>query len=145
MAKKKPGRVAGTPTRRPDIELGEAPRPKLASGPLEVSAQGAIFKDDDRLMLVVRVHDADGKPLTGLKKANFKWWQMGHFFGEVSGFSVVEIENIPGCEGLYHLVQSNWSTVGNGTIPFYVRVQKGALRHGGALTFIVKVREGLDL
>ena len=145
MAKKKVGGVAPTPTRRPDVSAGKAPRPSLASGPLDVSAQGAILKDDDRLMLVVRVRDADGQPVTGLKKANFKWWQMGHFFGELSGFFVVEIENIPGCEGLYHLVQKTWSTVGNGTIPFYVRAQKGALRHGGALTFIVKVREALHL
>jgi len=100
--------------------------------------QGAIFKDDDRLILVVRVQDAGGAPVTGLKKASFKWWQMGHFFGEFSSFFVVELLDIPGCEGLYHLVQKNWSTVGNGTIPFFVRVQKRALRHGGALTFILK-------
>ena len=56
-----------------------------------------------------------------------------------------EIENLPGLEGVYHLVQKTWSIVGNGTIPFFVRVEKGKLRHGCALTFIVKVREGLDL
>ena len=72
MAKKKVGGVAPTPTRRPDVLAGKAPRPTLASGPLDVSAQGAILKDDDRLMLVVRVRDADGQPVTGLKKANFK-------------------------------------------------------------------------
>jgi hypothetical protein len=58
---------------------------------------------------------------------------------------VVEIENIPGLEGISHLVQKTWSVVGNGTIPFFVRVEKGKLRSGGALTFIVKVREGLDV
>ena len=145
MARRKIGGTTPTPTKKRDVSAGTTPRPTVASGPLAVTAQGAIFKDDDRLMLVVRVRDADGLPVTGLKKANFKWWQMGHFLGEVSGFFVVEIEGIPGCEGLYHLVQKTWSTVGNGTIPFFVRVQKGALRHGDALTFIVKVREGLDL
>ena len=70
---------------------------------------------------------------------------MGHLFGQSTSFFVVEIENLPGLEGLYHLVQTTWSLVGNGTIPFFVRVEKGKLRHGAALTFIVKVREGLDL
>ena len=46
---------------------------------------------------------------------------------------------------MYHLVQTTWSLVGNGTIPFFVRVEKGKLRSGAAMTFIVKVREGLDL
>jgi hypothetical protein len=41
-------------------------------------------------------------------------------------------------------VRSPWSLVGNGTIPCFVRVRKGALRSGTALTFSVKVREGLD-
>ena len=143
MARKKAGDT--TPTRKPDITVGKTPRPKLATGPLTVTAQGAILKDDDRLIVVVRVQDADGAPVTGLKKANFQLWQMGHLFGQSTSFFVVEIENIPGLEGLYHLVQKTWSLVGNGTIPFFVRVEKGKLRSGAALTFIVKVREGLDL
>ncbi len=84
-------------------------------------------------------------PVTGLKKSNFQLWQMGHLFDQSTSFFVVEIENLPGLEGMYHLVQKTWSVVGNGTIPFFVRVEKGKLRHGAALTFIVKVREGLDL
>jgi hypothetical protein len=131
-----------TPTRRPDI--GTVPRPTLASGPLTVEAQGAILKDDDRLIVAVRVRDAAGEPVTGLKKQHFKLWQLGHFFSSLDGFFVVELEGIAGLEGLYHLVRTPWSLVGNGTIPFYVRVAKGALRTGGALTCIVKVREGLD-
>jgi hypothetical protein len=83
--------------------------------------------------------------VTGLKKANFKLWQMAHLFDQSTSFFVVEIENIPGLEGMYHLVQKTWSVVGNGTIPFFVRVEKGKLRSGAALTFIVKVRDGLDL
>ena len=144
MAKKKTGTV--TAQKRPDYTATTAnPRPTVASGPLQVSAQGAILKDDDRLMIVVRVQDKDGAPVAGLKKSNFKLWQMGHLFYESTNFFVVEIENIPGLEGLYHLVHQQWSLVGNGTIPFYVRVTKGVLRTGGTLTFIVKVREGLDL
>ena len=143
MARKKAGDT--TPTRKPDITVGKTPRPKLATGPLTVTAQGAILKDDDRLIIVVRVLDDEGLPVTGLKKANFKLWQMAHLFGQSTSFFVVEIENIPGLEGMYHLVQKTWSVVGNGTIPFFVRVEKGKLRSGAALTFIVKVRDGLDL
>lgn len=145
MARKKVGGSTPTPTKRPDVTAEKAPRPKLASGPLTVTAQGAILKDDDRLIIVVRVLDDEGLPVTGLKKANFKLWQMAHLFDQSTSFFVVEIENIPGLEGLYHLVQKTWSVVGNGTIPFFVRVEKGKLRSGAALTFIVKVREGLDL
>ena len=145
MARKKVGGATPTPTKKPDVTAQKAPRPKLASGPLLVSAQGAILKDDDRLIIVVRVLDDQGLPVTGLKKANFKLWQMAHLFDQSTSFFVVEIENIPGLEGMYHLVQKTWSLVGNGTIPFFVRVEKGKLRSGAALTFIVKVREGLDL
>lgn len=145
MARKKAGGTTPIPTKKPDMTAQAAPRPKLASGPLTVAAQGAILKDDDRLIIVVRVLDDQGVPVTGLKKANFKLWQMGHLFDQSTTFFVVEIENIPGLEGLYHLVQKTWSVVGNGTIPFFVRVDKGKLRSGAALTFIVKVREGLDL
>ena len=70
---------------------------------------------------------------------------MGHHFDELSGFFVVEIENIAGLEGTYQLVRKPWSLAGNGTIPFVVRAEKGRLRSGVAMTFIVKVREGLDL
>ena len=145
MARKKVGGATPTPTGRPDATVRKTPRPTLASGPLQVSAQGAILKDDDRLIIVVRVTDADGVPVTGLKKSNFQLWQMAHLFDQSTGFFVVEIENLPGLEGLYHLVQKTWSVVGNGTIPFFVRVEKGKLRSGAALTFIVKVRDGLDL
>ena len=144
MAKKKvPGRKS-SPTTKRTPGVGKANTPTVATGPLQVSAQGAIFKGDDRLMVSVRVLDDDGAPVTGLKKQHFKWWQLGHFFGQFSSFFVVEIEDIAGLEGMYQLVQADWSTVGNGTIPFYVRVAKSSLRTGGALTFIVKVREGLD-
>jgi hypothetical protein len=145
MARKKLGTARPTVTTGSGLSAGATARPKLATGPLHVSAQGAILKDDDRLMVVVRVLDDAGAPVTGLKKANFRLWQMGHLFGELSGFFVVEIENLPGLEGLYHLVRKPWSLVGNGTIPFFVRVQKGALRSGAALTAIVKVRDGLDV
>ena len=145
MAKKKIGDTTPTPTKRPDVSAGKAPKPTLASGPLLVTAQGSTLKDDDRLIIVVRVLDADGLPVTGLKKSNFQIWQMAHLFGNLTSFFVVEIDNIPGLEGMYHLVQKTWSLVGNGTIPFFVRVEKGKLRSGAALTFIVKVREGLDL
>lgn len=143
MARKKTGGV--TATKRPDLTATKTPKPTIASGPLLVSAQGAILKDDDRLIVAVRVLDKDGAPVTGLKKSNFKLWQLGHLFDEASSFFVVELENIAGLEGMYHLVHQQWSVVGNGTIPFFVRVTKGALRSGGALTFIVKVRDGLDL
>ncbi len=83
--------------------------------------------------------------VSGFAEARRRMRRLGHFFGQFTAFFTVEIENIPGLEGTYHLVAEQWSTVGNGTIPFYVRVAKGSLRTGGAMTFIVKVREGLDL
>ncbi len=142
MALKKAGRT--TPTGRPDVGTAPTP-PTVATGPFTVEAQGAILKDDDRLMVAVRVRDKDGKPVTGLEKQNFRLWQLGHLFGHLDDFFVVELEGLAGLEGLYHLVRKPWSLVGNGTIPLYVQVLKGALRTGGALTFIVKVRDGLDL
>lgn len=138
MARTKITDAAATPTRRPDYA-------KIATGDLQVSAQGALLKDDDRLMFAVSVRDAEGTPVTGLKKANFKIHQLGHLFGDVSNFFVVELGEVTGLEGMYHLVRKNWSLVPNGTIPFQVRVQKGAGRSGGAMTFVVKVRDGLDL
>lgn len=137
MARRKIGDTVATPTRRPDLT-------KVATGDLQVSAQGALLKDDDRLMVAVRVLDADGAPVVGLKKANFKLFQLGHLFGSMSSFFVVELGTIAGLEGMYHLVRTNWSLVPNGTIPFYVHVQKGVARSGGAMTFVVKVRDGLD-
>ena len=87
MARKKAGDGTATPTRKPDLTFEKAPGPKLASGPLTVTAQGAILKDDDRLMIAVRVLDDQGVPVTGLKKANFKLWQMGHL-SESSGMNI---------------------------------------------------------
>lgn len=141
MAIKKAG--TGTVTKRPDI--GKAPGPKVATGALTVEAQGAILKDDDRLIVAVRVRDASGAPIVGLKDANFTLWQLGHSFSEISGTFVVELESIAGLEGLYHVVRDKWSLAPNGTIPFYVRVARGPLSAGGALTFVVKVRDGLDV
>lgn len=134
---------AGTGGRLPDIGKQEPPVAAMV-GPLTVTAQGAILKGDARLMFAVRVLDGAGKPVTGLKDQHFKVWQLGHFFSEVSDTFVVELENIPGLEGMYHVVRSQWSLVSNGTIPFAVRVARNAASTGTALTFIVKVHEGLD-
>lgn len=138
MAMKKVGKVGRVP------DIGEQPPPMAAIGPLQVTAQGAILKDDERLMFAVRVLDDAGKPEKGLGAQHFKVWQLGHFFSEVGDTFVVELEDIPGLEGVYHVVRSQWSTVGNGTIPFFIRVARNNLKSGSALTFIVKVREGLD-
>lgn len=128
----------------PKFEAAPGKRPTVAIGPLSVEAQGAIFKGDDRVIVVVRVRDQDGAPVAGLDREHFKWWRLGHSISEFSAFWVVELENIPGLEGMYQLVQDQWSTVGNGTIPLYVHVATSKQRSGGALTFLVKVREGLD-
>ncbi len=139
MAMKKVGKVGRVP------ELGQQGRPPMAAiGPLSVSAQGAILKGDERLMFAVRVVDGAGKPVTGLKDKHFKVWQLGHLFGELDDIFVVELGEIDGLEGMYHLVRSQWSLVGNGTIPFAIRVARNSASTGTALTFIVKVREGLD-
>ena len=72
MARKKAGDT--TPSRKPDITVGKTPRPKLATGPLTVTAQGAILKDDDRMKLrpderiedkMVRFRTLGCYPLTG--------------------------------------------------------------------------------
>jgi len=141
MAIRKAG--TGTVTTRPDI--GKAPRPKVATGALSVEAQGALLKDDDRLIIAVRVRDAEGAPVVGLKDSAFTLWQLGHVFDEIGGIFVVELDSISGLEGLYHVVRDKWSLVPNGTIPFYVRVARSPLSTGGALTFVVKVRDGLDV
>ena len=138
MAMKKVGKVG----RMPDV--GHQPPPMAAVGPLSVSAQGAILKGDERLMFAVRVLDGAGKPVTGLKDEHFKVWQLGHFFSELGSVFAVELGEIDGLEGSYHLVRSQWSLVGNGTIPFAIRVARNSASTGTALTFVVKVREGLD-
>ena len=58
-------------SKRPDFTATETPTPAIRSGPLLVSAQGAILKDDDRLMIAVRVLDEDGTPVVGLTQSNF--------------------------------------------------------------------------
>lgn len=138
MAMKKVGKVG----RAPDL-TAHGP-PKALVGPLTVSAQGAILKDDERLMFAVRVLDAAGKPVTGLKDQHFKVWQLGHFFSEIGDTFAVELGEIDGLQGMYHVVRSQWSLVGNGTIPFAIRVARNEANAGTALTFVVKVREGLD-
>jgi hypothetical protein len=139
MAMKKVGKVGRVP------DVGHQPPPPMAAiGPLTVTAQGAILKGDERLMFAVRVLDGAGKPVTGLQDQHFKVWQLGHFFGEIGDTFVVELGEIDGLEGLYHLVRSQWSLVPNGTIPFAIRVARNNASTGTALTFVVKVREGLD-
>lgn len=128
----------------PTPSIGTQTPPTVIAGPLLVSAQGATLKGDDRLMFAVRVLDNSGKPVAGLTDQHFKVWQLGQTFTEISSVFAVELTNQPGLEGMYELVRQGWSTVGNGTIPFYVRVARNSANTGGALTFIVKVREGLD-
>ena len=138
MAMKKVGKVGSA------TDVGRAPPPLVAIGPLSVTAQGAILKGDERLIFAVRVLDDKGKPVTGLKDHHFQVWQLGHFFGEIGDVFSVELGEIDGLQGMYHVVRSQWSLVGNGTIPFAIRVARNASSTGTALTFIVKVREGLD-
>lgn len=138
MAMKKVGKVGSVP------DLGKQAPPTAAIGPLSVSAQGAILKGDERLIFAVRVVDGAGKPVTGLKDQHFKVWQLGHHFSEVGDIFVVELGDIAGLEGIYHVVRSQWSLVPNGTIPFAIRVARNNASTGTVLTFIVKVREGLD-
>lgn len=138
MAMKKARKAGSVPN------LGKQAPPTAAIGSLSVSAQGAILKGDERLIFAVRVVDGTGKPVTGLKDQHFKVWQLGHHFGELGDTFVVELDSIAGLEGMYHVVRSQWSLVGNGTIPFAIRVARNKASAGIALTFIVKVREGLD-
>ena len=105
-----------------------------------VNAQGSYITNDDRLMFAVEVRDEDGAPVSGLKKSNFKVWQLGHLFGQLDIF-VVELESIPGLEGHYHLVKKSWSPAVNGTFAFKIIVGKFRTK-GQALTWVVKVDGG---
>lgn len=136
MALKKAGRVGRVP------DIGEAPPPMTAVvGPLTVQAQGAVLGGDDRVIITVHVADQKGKPVTGLSTQHFRAWQTGHLFGELNSIWVVELENLPGLEGTYHVVSDHWSLAVNGTVPFLVRVERNAASTGVALTFAVKVQE----
>ncbi|MGH8107734.1 MAG: hypothetical protein ACREO1_03315 [Arenimonas sp.] len=106
----------------------------------KVNAQGSYITNDDRLMFVVEVRDEDGAPITGLKKSNFKIWQMCHLFGDLS-FFVVELDTIAGLEGHYHLVSGFWNPAVNGTFAFKILVGKSRTK-GQAMTCVVKVDGG---
>lgn len=106
----------------------------------KVNAQGSYITNDDRLMFAVEVKDEEGVPVTGLKKANFKIWQLGHLFGDLS-FFVVELEPIAGLEGHYHLVSKFWNPAVNGTFAFKINVGKYRTK-GTAMTWVVKVDGG---
>jgi hypothetical protein len=109
---------------------------------LQVVAQGAHHSGDDRLFLVIEVADASGAPVSGLKKSNFKVWQMGHFFGDLDPTTVIDIgATIPELAGVYHWVRKLWSPAVHGTFAFHVRV--GRRRESGhTLTWVVKVAGG---
>lgn len=117
---------------------------RLSGGPLTVTAQGALYRSDDRLIIAVRVVESDGTPVTGLNPQHFRLWQLGHFFDALTVDTVVEVTGIGGLEGMYQVVHHQWGLAGNGTIPFYVHVSHGPRAHGSALTFAVKVHQGLD-
>ena len=80
-----------------------------------------------------------------MKKSNFALWQLGQLFDEASGFFVVELGKSPACKACTSSCTRYGRWPATASFPFFVRVTKGSLRSGGALTFIVKVREGLDL
>jgi hypothetical protein len=105
-----------------------------------VNAQGAHISSDDRLIFAVEVRNEDGSPVSGLKKSNFKVWQLGHLLGQLDVF-VVELESIQGLEGHYHLVKKLWSPAVNGTFPFKIIVSKGRIK-GQTMAWVVKVDGG---
>ncbi len=128
--------------KRPDI--GRVPEPpRAAGGPALVAAQGGVYKDDDRLIVAVSVHDPDGTPITGLAGSRFKLWQLGQFFGELTIDTVVELGDLPTLAGWYHLVARGWGPIGTGTFPLCVQVIRLGKVSGSAMTAVVKVSPGL--
>jgi len=105
-----------------------------------VNAQGTCITNDDRLIFAVEVRDEDGAPVSGLKKSNFKVWQLGHLFGQLDMF-VVELESIAGLEGHYHLVRKLWTPAVNGTFAFKIIVGKFRTK-GQTMAWVVKVDGG---
>lgn len=106
-----------------------------------LKAQGTHITSDDRLIFAVEVTDSEGKPVLGLKKSNFKVWQFGHLFGELTVDIVVPLEEIDALKGYYHIVRKNWSPAVNGTFAFRVSAHK--FRNSGqVMTWVVKVDGG---
>jgi len=108
---------------------------------LNVKAQGMEITSDDRLIFAVEVRSDDGEPVLGLKKSNFKIWQLGHLFGQLPVDIVVSLDEISGLEGYYHVVRKNWPPAVNGTFAFQVRVSRGR-SSGQVMTWVVKVDGG---
>jgi len=108
---------------------------------LIVTAQGIHHSGTDDLILAVDVRDEAGAPVTGLTKARFKVWQLGHLFSEMSIDTVVPLDSIATLEGMYHLVRKNWAPAVDGTFGFRIRVAKGRVS-GDTLTWVVKIGGG---
>lgn len=138
VAKKRPDLAR----KRPDIGRAAEP-PRLAAGPALVVAQAGLYQGDDRLIVAVSVHATDGGPITGLAGPQFKLWQLGQFFGELSVATVVELGNLPTLAGWYHLVVRDWGPIGTGTIPLCVQVVRLGKVSGSGMTAVVKVSPGL--
>jgi hypothetical protein len=68
---------------------------------------GSDGKPLDYQMISVRVKDSEGQPVTGLKKSDFKVYDMGVFFGELKVQLVQELKSeapsLPFLEGTYRL------------------------------------------
>jgi hypothetical protein len=80
--------------------------------------------------------------VVGLRKRNFKVWQMAHHFGDLTLSTVIDIgANIGDLAGHYHLVQNLWAPAVDGTFVYFVRVRgTKALGQGGTYASLVKVR-----
>ena len=110
---------------------------------LNVEARGSHFSSDGRLFLVVYIEDDQANPVLGLKRPNFKVWQMAHHFGPLSNFIVIDLgASIPALAGHYHLVKQLWAPAVNGTFVFTVQVNAGVKRggKGQAYASLVKVK-----
>lgn len=108
---------------------------------LIVTAQGIHHSGSNDLIIAVDVRDEAGAAVTGLTKARFKVWQLGHLFSEMSIDTVVPLDSIATLEGLYHVVRKNWAPAVDGTFGFRVRVAKGRVS-GDCLTWVVKIGGG---
>lgn len=108
---------------------------------LILKAQGTYITTDDRLIFAVEVVNDAGEPILGLKKSNFKIWQLGHLFGDLTVDIVVSLEEIDALKGYYHIVRKNWSPAVNGTFAFKISAHKFR-SSGQVMTWVVKVDGG---
>lgn len=110
----------------------------------EIGANGEVLDPN----FIVRVKDGTGEPVTGLKKQNFKIYDIGFDFGELSIFSFQEINDtapsLPFLPGTY-LLRLKRNILMRGQFAYSIFVskttgRKNAKEKAGGQTFTSAVK-----